>query len=344
MKLKKNIFSVVAAILLTGTILAGCGTAEENNQTGPTAEPEAQKPTYNFRLAETHAADYPTTLADKHFAQLVDERSDGRIKIDVFPSAVLGEESAAIEQVQLGAIDFTRVSAGPLAEFNKDYAVFSLPYIFDNDDHMWKFLLGEHGDKLLTSLQSSKMLGLAYYSSGSRNFYSSEPLTSLEDLKGLKIRVQQNSVNIDLMKALGANATPMAFGEVYSSLQTGVINAAENNYPSYYSTRHYEVAPHFILDGHQRIPEVLLISDRTWEKLSEEDQDIIRVAAQDSIDFQREEWAKYEQEAEEHVRAEGSTITEVEDIAKWQEAVKPVLDKHGEAHREILDAIAEARP
>jgi tripartite ATP-independent transporter DctP family solute receptor len=345
MKVKKGLFLMFVSFILAA-LLIGCSSSNEtNNETGSesTGGDQENQATHQFRLAETHAPDYPTTLANQHFAELVNERTDGRITIDVFPSAALGEESAVIEQVQLGAIDFTRVSAGPLAEFNKDYAVFSLPYIFDNDDHMWNFLLSEHGDELLTSLEDSRMLGLAYFSSGARHFYSTKPVTSLEDLAGQKIRVQQNAVNIDLMEALGASATPMPFGEVYSGLQTGVIDAAENNYPSYYSTRHYEVAPYMILDAHQRVPEVLVVSSSIWAKLSAEDQEIIKEAARESIDFQRAAWAEFEQYSEEQVREAGVTITEVDDISVWQEASKSVLAKHGDTHREILDAIESFR-
>ncbi|MGJ9385809.1 TRAP transporter substrate-binding protein [Salipaludibacillus sp. CF4.18] len=357
---KKWILLSVATLLVV-LVLAACGgdsnvsqedpeatdnTANEegNNEAGNNeAEPAEEKESYQFRLAETHAPDYPTTLADKHFAELVGERSDGRITIDVFPSASLGEESAVLEQVQLGSIDFTRTSAGPMAEFNEDFGVFSLPYIFDNDDHLWNFLSSEHGDNLLMSLESSNMMGLAYYSSGARHFYSSEPINSLEDLEGQKIRVQQNAINIDLMNALGASATPMDFGEVFSGLQTGVIDAAENNYPSYYSTRHFEVAPYYILDGHQRVPEVLVASSSTWEILDEEDQELIKQAATDSIDFQRENWAEFEAFSEEEVRAAGATIVEVDDVSVWQEAASSVIDEHGEQYREVLDAIESAR-
>ncbi len=337
MKLWLRLTAAIAAISL---FIAGCGNGSENakNASG-TAE---EGPTYSFRLAEAHPADYPTTRADMRFAELVKERSGGRITIDVFPSAQLGEEKAVIEQVQLGAIEFTRVSTGPLGEFNKDFGVFSLPYIFENDDHVWKFLLSEDGMGLLDSLESSKLKGLAYYSSGSRSFYSPKPLTKLEDLKGLKIRVIENKLNIAIMKALGANATPMPYGEVYSSLQTGVIDAAENNWPSYYSSKHYEVAKNYIVDGHQRVPEVLMISQATWEKLSEDDQKLIKQAALDSIDYQREEWAKFEKESEDAVRAAGSTITVVDDLTPWKEAVKPVIEEYRAEYKDILAAIEKA--
>lgn len=337
MKLNKWL-SVLFSLLLSASLIAGCASKETSDEKGG-----SESPKYTFRLAETHPADYPTTRADKRFADLVNERSNGRITIDVFPSAQLGEEKAVIEQIQLGAIEFTRVSTGPMAEFNQDYGVFSLPYIFDSDDHLWAFLNGDYGTKLLDSLESSKMKGLAYYSAGARSFYARKPLTSLDDIKGMKIRVQQNKLNIELMDALGASATPMAYGEVYSALQTGVIDAAENNYPSYYSSKHYEVAPYLILDEHQRVPEVLMISKIIWDKLSEEDQQLILQAAKDSVSFQREEWEKYEKESEDAVKAAGSTITEVADSNAWKEAVKPVIDIYRAQYQEILEAIDEAR-
>ncbi|MDQ8737255.1 TRAP transporter substrate-binding protein [Paenibacillus sp. LHD-38] len=341
-------FMIIALVL---TACGGGNNAANNegnkNDTGTaegTPAPAATEgPKYNFRLAETHPADYPTTKGDMKFAELVKEKSDGRITIDVFPSAQLGEEKSAIEQVQLGAIEFTRVSSSPLGEFNKEFGVFSLPYIFDNDEHVWKFLLGDAGMKLLDSLESSRLKGLGYYTSGARSFYSEKPLKTLEDLKGLKIRVQENQLNIAMIDALGASATPMPYGEVYSALQTGVIDGAENNYPSYFSSKHYEVAKNYILDGHQRVPEVLMMSKTAWDKLSPEDQAIIKEAALESITFQREEWAKYEKVSEEQVRAAGATITEVTDVTPWQEAVKPIIDANREQYKTILDAIDAAR-
>jgi tripartite ATP-independent transporter DctP family solute receptor len=344
-KINKTI-QVVASIILAGSLLAGCGksnTPAATTNAGEATVKPAEGKSYTFRLSDTHPADYPTVVGDKKFADLVKERTNGRIKIDVFPSAQLGEEKAVLEQVQLGAIEFTRVSTGPLAEFNKQFGVFSLPYIFDNDEHLWKFLESDAGNKMLDTMDSAKMKGLAYYTSGARSFYSRKPLTSLADLKGQKIRVIQNKLNIDLMAALGANATPMAYGEVFSALQTGVIDAAENNYPSYQSSNHYEQAKHLILDKHQRVPEVLLISQVAWNKLNEEDRKIIKQAALDSVKTQRESWDTFEKAAEEKVRAAGVTITEVADLKPWQDAVKPVIEKNGGDYKETLDAIAAAR-
>ena len=333
----KKLIAGALSLMLVGSLMAGCGGSKDGDKKS------AEGAKYTFRLAETHPADYPTTMGDKKFAELVNERTKGRIKIEVFPSSQLGEEKAVLEQIQLGAIEFTRVSASPLAEFNKAFGVFSLPYIFDNEAHMWKFLNSESGTKILDGLEKSKMKGLAYYSSGSRNFYTKAPVTKVEDLKGMKIRVQQNKINMDLISSLGASATPMPYGEVYSGLQTGVIDGAENNSPSYLTANHYQAVKNFILDSHQRVPEVLLISKVTWDKLSDEDRKIIKQAAIDSVATQRELWDKFDKEAMEKLKANGVVVTEVKDVKPWQDAVKPVIDKHGADYKEQLDAIAQSR-
>ncbi|WP_438445227.1 TRAP transporter substrate-binding protein [Gorillibacterium sp. sgz5001074] len=341
---KRMLTGVVATVLVTGTILAGCG--DKNNAGGNTAaSPGAgeKKATLTFRLAESHPPDYPTTLGDKKFAELVGQKSNGRIKIEVFPSAQLGEEKAVIEQVQLGAIEFTRVSTGPMAEFNKALGVFSLPYIFNSEEHEWKFLNSPDGQKLLDGLSASKFMGLAYYDSGARNFYTRKPVKSITDLKGMKIRVIQNKVNIDLMSALGASATPMPYGDVFNGLQTGIIDGAENNWPSYFTSKHYEQAKNFIVDAHQRVPEVLMASKVTWDKLSDEDKKIVKEAAQESVAYQREQWKKFEKESEEKVKAAGSTITYVTDLKPWQDAVKPMIEKYRAEYKDVLEAIEKTK-
>lgn len=342
----KAFTSMIATVLVTGTILAGCGAADKNagvSEASPAPEGEQKQPTYTFRLAESHPADYPTTLGDKKFAELVNQKTNGRIKIEVFPSSQLGEEKAVIEQVQLGAIEFTRVSTGPLAEFNKAFGVFSLPYIFENEEHEWNFLNGPDAQKLLEGLSDSKFMGLSYYDSGARSFYTRKPVMSIEDLKGMKIRVIQNKVNIDLMQALGASATPMPYGDVFNALQTGVIDGAENNWPSFYTSKHYEQAKNFIVDAHQRVPEVLMASKVTWDKLSDADKQAIKEAAMESVAYQREQWKKFEKEAEDKVRAAGVTVTDISNLKPWQEAVKPMIEKYRSEYKEVLDAIEKAK-
>ncbi|MFP3125774.1 TRAP transporter substrate-binding protein [Ectobacillus funiculus] len=339
---KKRITGILAATFLMGSILTACG--KEEASTTKDGGSKAETPKYTFRLADNQPPDYPTVVGDKKFAELVEERTDGRIKIEVFPSAQLGDEKSVLEQVQLGAIEFTRINASPLAEFNDQFTALGLPYVFENEEHLWNFLNGEMGQTLLDGLEQSKMKGLAYYDSGSRSFYSTKPLKSVEDLKGQKIRVQQSKINIDFMEALGANATPMPYGEVFSALQTGIIDGAENNLPSLDSANHYQEAKNLILDHHQRIPEVLLISKAAWDKLSKEDQKIIKQAAVDSVKKQREEWDKWEQRSEKKLKDAGVTFTEINDITPWREAVKSVVEKYGKDYKEVMDAIEKARP
>jgi tripartite ATP-independent transporter DctP family solute receptor len=339
---RKKITGILAATLLMGTILAACG--KEEASTTKVGGAKAEDPKYTFRLADNQPPDYPTVVGDKKFAELVEERTNGRIKIEVFPSAQLGDEKSVLEQVQLGAIEFTRINSSPLAEFNDQFTALGLPYVFDSEEHLWNFLNGEMGTKLLDGLEQSKMKGLAYYDSGSRNFYSTKPLKGVKDLKGQKIRVQQSKINIDFMEALGASATPMPYGEVFSALQTGIIDGAENNIPSLDSSNHYQEAKNFILDHHQRIPEVLLISKAAWDKLSEKDQKIVKQAALDSVKAQREEWDKWEERSTKKLKDAGVTFTEVEDITPWKEAVKSIVDKYSTDYKEVMDAIEKARP
>lgn len=339
---KKKITGILAATLLMGSILAACG--KEATTGTKDGGSKAEEPKYTFRLADNQPPDYPTVVGDKKFAELVDERTNGRIKIEVFPSAQLGDEKSVLEQVQLGAIEFTRINSSPLAEFNDQFTALGLPYVFESEEHLWNFLNGEMGTKLLDGLEQSKMKGLAYYDSGSRSFYSTKPLKGVKDLKGQKIRVQQSKINIDFMEALGASATPMPYGEVFSALQTGIIDGAENNIPSLDSSNHYQEAKNFILDHHQRIPEVLLISKAAWDKLSEKDQKIVKQAALDSVQAQREEWDKWEERSTKKLKDAGVTFTEVDDITPWKDAVKSMVDRYSTDYKEVMDAIEKARP
>lgn len=337
---KQSLISLgLASVLALSVLVSGCGGKKE---AAPAGTPAPQKAKITMRLAEAHPSDYPTTLGDKKFAELVNERSQGRIQIKVHDSASLGDENSVIQQVQLGSIEFTRISSGTLAEFNKQFGVFSLPYIFNDNDHVWRFLDSDYGKKMLTNLDKSRMMGLAYYSSGSRSFYTKKSVKGPEDLKGLKIRVMQNAINIELMKAFGASATPMPYGEVFSALQTGVIDGAENNPPSYLTASHYQAVKNYILDGHQRVPEVLMVSKITWDKLSAEDRKLIQQAAQDSVKFQKDAWDKFEKDALAKLIQSGVVVTEVKDITPWKEAAKSVIEKYGAEYKADLEAIAKA--
>lgn len=282
-----------------------------------------------LRLAETHPQDYPTTKGDYEFARLVKERTNGKIVIEVFHSKQLGEEKAVIEQVQLGAIDFTRVSISPVSAFARELDAFQLPYLYRDATHMWKVLDGPIGQDILKKLETANFVGLGWFEAGSRNFYTKKPVKTVGDLKGMKIRVQQAPLMVGMVEALGAVATPLSFGEVYSALQTGVIDGAENNWPSYLSTSHYEVAKYFIVDEHTRVPEIMIASKKVFDKLSKEDQAILTKAMKDAQPYQFKLWVEFEKVAEKTVRDKGSTITEIDaqEKQKFMDAMKPVYDK-----------------
>jgi len=308
--------------------------------------PAAAAPQMVLRLGETHVADYPTTRGDLEFSRLVEERTGGRIRIEVYHGKQLGEEKAVIEQVQFGAIDFTRVSISPLAAFAPAFDALQMPYLYRDEDHMWKVLNGPIGEEFLNSLEPADFVGLCWYDSGARNFYNSRrEIKSVADLKGLKIRVQESKLMMGLVSALGAVPTPMPFGEVYSALQTGVIDGAENNWPSYFSTSHYEVAKYFTLDGHTRVPEILIASKMTMDKLSKEDQDIIRQAAKDSMPYQIKLWKEYEKVSEEKVTSAGSIITHLspEAVSAFQKAMEPLYSELKPELQEVVKKIREVQ-
>lgn len=296
-----------------------------------------------LRAADVQPDDYPTVLGLKTMASYLAENSDGRISLEIFSGGQLGDERSTIEQAQLGIIDIVRVSSSPVGEFYTPMGVFSLPYIFRDQAHFVKVLEGPVGEELLAGLTEAGLVGLAYYDSGSRNFYTTEtPIRGVEDLQGLRMRTQQSQVVLDMMEILGAEPVPMAFGEVYSSLQTGVIDGAENNYPSYgpNGVRHFEVAPYFTEDGHSRIPEVVMIAQSTWDRLSAEDQQMMRDAAAASVPVQFAAWAELSDASKQAVLGAGSEIIEV-DTQAFQDAVQPLYETYGSVYGDILERILD---
>lgn len=333
--------------MLALALVIGAGSAFANGQSqssSGSAAPAAAAQPIIMRLAETHPADYPTTKGDYKFAELVKERTNGRIVIEVYPSSQLGEEKAVIEQVQFGAIDFTRVSISPVAAFAPQLNALQMPYLYRNADHMWKVLMGPIGQEMLASLDSANFVGLGWFESGARSFYNSKkPVEKPEDLAGMKIRVQESDLMVSLVSAFGAIATPIPYGEVYSALQTGVVDGAENNWPSYYSASHYEVAKYYTLDEHTRVPEIVIGSKISLSKLSAEDQKIIKQAALDAIDYQRAEWAAYEKVAEEKVRANGNVIIPIGDKAPWQAKMAAFYARQSAEVQAMIKRIGEVK-
>ncbi|MEZ4606041.1 MAG: TRAP transporter substrate-binding protein [Deinococcales bacterium] len=298
-----------------------------------------------LRAADNQPENYPTVVGLQFMAQYLSDMSDGRITMEVFFGGQLGDERSTIEQVQLGVIDLVRTSTSPVGEFYAPMGVYSLPYIFRDEAHMWKVVNGAIGRELLDGLAAADLIGLAYYDSGSRNFYTTQKaIRSVADLKGLRMRTQQSAVVLDMMEALGAEPVPMAFAEVYSSLQTDVIDGAENNYPSYgpNGVRHYEVAPYFSEDSHSRVPEVVMISKMTWDKLSAEDRALVREAALASVAVQAALWDALSDASKQAVIAAGSEIISV-DVTEFQAAMAPVYEKYGAAYGDLLQRILDTQ-
>jgi len=281
-----------------------------------------------LRSSDTHPDGYPTVEAVKYMGDLLKQRTDGRYSIEVYHSAQLGEEKDTIEQTQSGVIDLDRVSMGPFNGIVPETAVPSLPYMFRSVEHMRHVMDGPIGDEILKAFEAHNLVGLAFYDSGARSFYNTKKdIASMADMKGMKFRVIQSDVFVDMVNALGANATPMAYGEVYSALQTGVIDGAENNWPSFESAKHYEVAKHYTLDEHQIVPEVLVMSKASWDKLSPEDQAIVRQAAKDSVVKMRELWDAQEKKSRDIVEKAGVKVSGI-DKQPLIDAMKPVYDKY----------------
>lgn len=282
-----------------------------------------------LRSSDTHPDGYPTVEGVKSMAREVKEQSGGRICIEVFPAAQLGEEKDTIEQTQFGVIDMVRASFGTFNDIVPVTQLFSLPYLFRSQDQMHNVLDGPIGEEIAQNFAEKDLIVLGYYDGGARSFYNSQkPITSIEDLKGMKFRVMQNDVFVDMMSALGANATPMPYGEVYSAIQTGVIDGAENNFPSYDSSGHAEVAKYYTLDEHLMVPELVAMSKLSWEKLSPEDQEIIKTAGKNSVEVERKLWAEQEKASEEKVVAGGAQIIKDIDKTAFQEAMAPVYEKY----------------
>jgi len=302
-------------------------------------------PDFVFRYAENQAADYPTTLGANKFAELVEERTSGRIRIIVFHSAELGSEVECIEQLRFGGIDFARLSLSQLAKASPSINVLHLPYLYSDEDHMWRVLDGDIGDDFLGALEEANIIGLSWYNAGARSFYTTVPIRKIEDLRGLTIRVQESTMMAEMVRLLGASAAPLVYSEVYSALLTGRIDGAENNWPSYESMSHYEVARYFYLDQHTRVPEMQVISRAAMEKLSEEDMEIIRECAKESALFERKEWTKRETRSEKICRDNGVEVTVPgsEDVRLMQELCRPLYEKYAADYMDIVERINQLR-
>lgn len=280
-----------------------------------------------FRSADIHNADdYPTVAAVRHMSELLAGKSGGKHKIKVFNKGALGTEKETIDQVKIGALDMTRVNISPMNAICAKTQVPTMPFLFHSVEHMRKVLDGPVGEEILKSCEGEGFIGLAFYDSGARSLYAKKPIKAVGDVKGLKVRVQQSELWVALIGAMGGNATPMPFGEVYTGLKTGLIDAAENNIPSFESTKHYESAKFYSRTEHSMAPEMLLMSKVVWDKLPKAEQDMVRAAAKESVAFQRKKWDEQEAKSLAAVKAGGAEIAEV-DKKSFQAVMGPVYDK-----------------
>ena len=280
-----------------------------------------------FRSADIHPDGYPTVEAVKFMGERLKALTSGKHSIKVFNNSALGNEKDTIEQTKIGAIAMTRVNIAPMNNICPETQVPTMPFLFRSKEHMRHVLDGPIGEEILAACAPQGFIGLAYYDSGARSLYTAKkPVRTLADAKGLKVRVQQSDLWVALLEAMGANATPMPYGEVYTALKTGLVDGAENNWPSYESSRHFEVAKYYSMTEHSMAPEMLLFSKRVWDTLTPEDQKAIRQAAKESVPYMRKLWDEREQKSEAIVKAAGSQIIQV-DKASFQKAMQPVYDK-----------------
>lgn len=262
-----------------------------------------------LKLAHSLSVNHPVHEAVVFFAERVKEKSGGKLTIDIYPGGQLGSERELLELLQMGSLTLTKVSVAVLENFVTEYRVFGYPYLFEDEEHLHQVLDSELGEQILEKGQRFRLRGLCFYDAGSRSFYTSQkPVRKPEDLEGLKIRVMKSNSAVNMVNTLGGSATPIAFGELYSAIQQGVVDGAENNPPSFYTSRHYEVSKYFTIDEHTSIPDVLLISTIWWDALNELEKKWVSEAAEESVAFQRKAWDRSVEESLKAIEEAGVTI------------------------------------
>lgn len=292
-----------------------------------------------LKLAHSLDVTHPVHKGMVRMAELIDQKSDGKLEVRIYPSQQLGSERELLELLQIGSLDVTKVSGAVLENFVPQTRVFSLPYLFRDKEHYFNVLDGEIGQELLLAGEDYWLRGLTYYDAGQRSFYTQDrPIRTPEDLKGLKIRVQESPMAVSMVRTLGGSPTPISWGELYTALQQGIVDGAENNPPSFQSSRHYEVSNYFSLDEHTAIPDVLLISTQSWSNLSEQQREWIQEAADSSKTFQREIWAEAEEEALETVQEAGVEVIRP-DKEPFQQKAQSIYEEFKESEPEFYKLI-----
>jgi tripartite ATP-independent transporter DctP family solute receptor len=299
-----------------------------------------------LKASDVHPAGYPTVVAVENLGKKLEQATAGRLSVQMYASMQLGGEKEAIEQAQVSAIQLARVSVGALGPVVDDLNVFNLPFLFRNTAHMQQVIDGAIGQELLDKVSNNPkagLVGLCWMDAGARSLYDTrKPIRSIDDLKGLKVRVMGNPMFVDMMNALGGNGVAMGYDQVFSALQTGVVDGAENNPPSFVFDNHFQVAKFYTLTEHLIVPEILVFSRKTWDTLSKEDQELLRKVAREAQAEERKLWTAYENQAVEKAKAAGIQFIEVADKKPFQDAVKPVWDKYGPRFADLIKRIQAA--
>lgn len=316
--------------LLLALILVGCGQANT---------------TRIIKIAHGLDINHSVHKAMVALGKDLETRSEGKMKLQIYPSQQLGSERECLELLQIGSLDMTKVSVGVMENFSPKMKVFGVPFLFRDKEHGFNVLDGPIGKEILDDAEQYWLKGLAYYDAGSRSFYTKDkPINEPDDLKGLKVRVMESVTAMDMVKALGGSGTPISWGELYTSLQQGVVDGAENNPPSFYLSRHYEVCKYYSLNEHTMLPDVLVIGTETWNNLSSQEQKWLQAAVDNSVGYQRELWAEAEAEALREVEKAGVTIIRP-DKTLFQEKVKSIYDgyKNDPVINRLINEILETK-
>ncbi|MFZ5945447.1 MAG: TRAP transporter substrate-binding protein [Bacillota bacterium] len=344
---RKNlgIIALLVLVFFAMSLVAGCTGGEKKE------EPKAEAPKQEEKKAETKVlkightlvADHPYQKGLEKFGEIVKEKTNGKFSVEIFPSAQLGSEREAIEGVQMGTIDLTLVSTAPLAGFSDAFLVTDLPFIFTSREHAYKVLDGEIGKAMFDGLKGTGLVGLAYFENGFRNVTNSKlPVVKPEDMKGIKIRTMENQIHMDSFRTIGADPTPMAFGELFTALQQKTVDAQENPLPIIYTSKFFEVQNHLALTGHFYAPAPLLISDSLWNSLSADEKKIFQDAANEARDYERKIILDMDNSLLSELKANGMQVTEP-DKAEWQKAMAPVYEKwQDKIGKDLIDKVQAA--
>jgi tripartite ATP-independent transporter DctP family solute receptor len=297
-----------------------------------------------LKASDTHPAGYPTVVAVEKMGKTLEAETNGDIKLQMFAGGVLGTEKEVVEQVQLGAIQLARVTLGVVGPVVPDVNVFNMPFVFRNEQHMRHVIDGEVGQEILDKITNSdfNLVALGWMDGGTRNLYTKKPVRSPEDLKGMKIRMIGNPVFLDTMNAMGGNGISMDTSEVFSALQTGVVDGAENNPPTMLEHNHYQIAKYYTLTGHLIIPELLVMSKTTWEKLTPEQQVLVKKAARQAQMDERQLWDAKVASSTEKLKAAGVEYISI-DPKPFYDATAPVREKYGAKYADLMKKIAEVQ-